>query len=103
MNTKGQYVIRKLFEAYFSNPQQLPNHYIVQYLISMEQYSTKELAMRTFAKMGEGVVRTKFVEFQRREIAQSVEAKIELMRVICDHIASMTDKYALEEFKRLYN
>lgn len=103
MNTKGQYVIRKLFEAYFSNPQQLPNHYIIQYLISMEQYSTKELAMRTFAKKGEGVVRTKFVEFQRREIAQSVEAKIELMRVICDHIASMTDKYALEEFKRLYN
>ena len=31
-----------------------------------------------------------------------IEAKIELMRVICDHIASMTDKYALEEFKRLY-
>lgn len=103
MNTKGQYVIKKLFQAYYANPQQLPNHSVIQYLIAMDQYASKENAMNTFVRKGEGVVRTKFVEFQKDKASQTIEAKIELMRVICDHIASMTDKYALEEFKRLYN
>lgn len=29
--------------------------------------------------------------------------KISLMRKICDHIAGMTDHYAIEEYKSLYN
>lgn len=32
MNAKGQYVIKKLFEAYSSHPQQLPNNVIKGYL-----------------------------------------------------------------------
>lgn len=103
MNTKGQYIIKKLFEAYYANPQQLPNHSIAQFLISAEQYKSKETAMNTLASKGEGVIRTKFVDFYKSKKFDSEENKLKLMRVICDHIASMTDSYALEEFKKLYN
>ena len=103
MNTKGQYIIKKLFEAYYANPQQLPNHSIAQFLISTEQYKSKETAMSTLASKGEGVVRTKFIEYYSSKKFNSEENKLKLMRVICDHIACMTDNYALEEFSRLYN
>ncbi len=103
MNTKGQYIIKKLFEAYYANPQQLPNHSIAQYLISTEQYKSKESAMNTLASKGEGIIRTKFVDLYKSKKFKTVDNKLKLMRVICDHIASMTDNYALDEFKRLYN
>lgn len=102
MNTKGQYIIRKLFQAYFANPQQLPNHSIVQFLIGVNEYKSKESAAKAIIKMGEGVVRTKFNKFYNSN-RYDYQSKFELMRVICDHISCMTDNYAIEEFKRLYN
>lgn len=48
-------------------------------------------------------MRTKFIKFLNSTKKYGQKEKIELMRVICDHIAGMTDNYAIEEFKRLYN
>jgi dGTPase len=103
MNTKGQYVIRKLFQAYYSNPQQLPNHSLVQYLISTGVYQTKSSVMKAMSLRGEGIVRTKFIDSRKKKEADSIENKVKFMRTIADHIAGMTDSYALEEFERLYN
>ncbi|HYE11426.1 MAG TPA: dNTP triphosphohydrolase, partial [Patescibacteria group bacterium] len=103
MNTKGQYIIKKLLQAYYANPQQLPNHSIIQYLIEVNEYKSKESAVTIFTTKGEGTVRTKFETFRKTKEYRSTENKIKLMRVICDHIAGMTDNYAIEEFKRLYN
>ena len=103
MNTKGQYIIKKLFEAYYDNPQQLPNHSMVQFLISTDQYKSKESAMAQVSKFGEGVLRTKFMTYYKSKAYDTQENKLKLIRVICDHIASMTDNYAIEEFQRLYN
>lgn len=100
MNAKGQYVIKKLFEAYSSHPQQLPNNVIKGYLrdIGLEK-ELKEAEVD-----GIGAVRSLFDdEIKMRNSGHYDKRKsILLMRGICDHIASMTDRYALNEYAKLY-
>ena len=37
MNEKGKYIIRKLFEAYYAHPQQLPDGYILHLMVDFEE------------------------------------------------------------------
>lgn len=95
MNEKGKYIIRKLFEAYFAHPQQLPDGPILHLLVETGVYRNVDAAK----KDGIGVARTKFDKLMKNPdiFVQSV-----LMRRTCDHIASMTDHYAIEEYNNLY-
>lgn len=95
MNSKGKYIIRKLFEAYFSNPQQLPDGYVFHYMVDIGEYDNIDEAK----SKGAGYIRTQFNE--RIKDFDFVEKSI-LMRRICDHIACMTDNYAIEEYHKLY-
>ena len=98
MNAKGQYIIKKLFQAYFSHPQQLPDSIIAQYMIDIKQYENPQKADQA----GMGAVRLAFDQLHSDPTAFGVSEQIMLMRKICDHIAGMTDRYAIEEFKNLY-
>ena len=98
MNAKGQYIIRKLFQAYFSHPQQLPDPIVVHYMVSIKEYQSLQEAR----EHGIGTVRAKFAEFSSNLEAFTLEKQIALMRHICDYIAGMTDHYAVEEYGRLY-
>lgn len=98
MNAKGQYIIKKLFQAYFAHPQQLPDGVITQYMIDIGQYTNS----KTAAQVGIGAVRTKFEKLYSSRDAYGIKEQIMLMRRICDHIAGMTDHYAIEEYKNLY-
>lgn len=108
MNVKGQYIIRKLFAAYARNPQQLPDGPILHLLVDtsadfvnkypdgkFEKYITIDDARRA----GIGAAR---VELDKRLKKEDILFRCKLMRRICDHIASMTDHYAMEEYKKLY-
>lgn len=97
MNAKGKYIIRKLFQAYYSNPQQLPDGIIKQYMVDVGQYSS--FARANTASIG--IVRIKFEKYISSKNF-SIKDKIILMRKICDHIAGMTDHYAIEEYEQLY-
>lgn len=98
MNAKGQYIIKKLFQAYFSHPQQLPDNTIIQYMIDVKQYPSFKEAEQA----GMGAVRLAFDKFHADQMAFGIPEQIILMRKICDHIAGMTDHYAIEEYKNLY-
>ena len=95
MNEKGKYILRKLFEAYYAHPQQLPDGPILHFMVDIGEYKTIEEARQA----GLGDVRTKFDEKMKNPklIVRSV-----LLRRVCDHIASMTDRYAMEEYRHLY-
>lgn len=95
MNGKGQYIIRKLFEAYYTNPQQLPDGPILHFMVDIGKYQNIDIAREN----GTGLVRTGFDEALKN---LRMISKILLMRRICDHIASMTDRYAIEEYNSLY-
>ncbi len=97
MNAKGQYIIRKLFEAYHSHPQQLPDGPILHVLVDShtEGYEFLDKAK----EKGMGPIR---VDFDRALNNPNIFFQCLLMRRICDHIASMTDRYAIEEYNNLY-
>ena len=95
MNAKGQYIIKKLFQAYYSHPQQLPNNIIMNYMVDVGVYPNLKKAVTD----GAGEVRIKFAEKLGKA---STSEKICLMRRICDHIAGMTDHFAIEEYENLY-
>lgn len=95
MNEKGKYIIRKLFEAYYAHPQQLPDGPILHLLVETGRYQTIDETR----KKGIGEIR---VEFDSVMENPNIFEKCVLMRRICDHIASMTDRYAIEEYNNLY-
>lgn len=101
MNAKGRYIIKKLFQAYYSNPQQLTDGIIRRYMVEVGMYDSIEAAQQK----GIGTVRYDFSEFagpiQERSKLEMKE-QLRLMRAICDHIACMTDHYAITEYKNLY-
>ena len=128
MNAKGKFVIEQLFKSYYAAPQQLPTSIIIQYLldINKENEISDELKKEIITKKmdgesvgetvdvtigqiitswekaweaGPGAVRICFKKIWEKAQDQQ---KIFLMRKICDHIAGMTDHFALEEYKNLY-
>jgi len=97
MNEKGRYIIRKLFEAYYAHPQQLPDGPILHLMVEIqpEKYPNIDAAKET----GIGQARVDFDGIMKNP---NTYTKCMLMRRICDHIASMTDHYAIEEYNNLY-
>lgn len=95
MNEKGKYIIRKLFEAYYAHPQQLPDGPILHLLVDVGEFATVDEAK----DKGVGEARVRFNKIMENP---NIHIKCVLMRRICDHIASMTDHYAIDEYNHLY-
>lgn len=117
-DAKGRYIIKKLFQAYYSTPQQLPDHCVYELLSeynklkenqdlklkvreNYQHYSESDLRSRA-KNEGVGSVRQIFSDmFTDRTSTTPVEELI-LMRVICNYIAGMTDAYAQKSYEDLY-
>lgn len=95
MNEKGKYIIRKMFEAYCTHPQQLPDGPITHFMVEIGKYKNIDEAQLP----GIGEVRTEFEKIMENP---TLHYRILLMRRICDCIASMTDHYAIKEYNSLY-
>ena len=101
MDSKSNYIVRQLFTAYMSSPQQLPNRTVA--------FIFKNYEMETYNKiMGEEIaLGAKFGKFRERlKTLHNQERgntyKIALLRTICDYIAGMTDQYAIDQYELLY-
>ena len=95
MNVKGNYIVRKLFEAYYCHPDQLPDGPILHYMVGIGKMKDLD----ELDRIGSGEMRKRF----SKELDKAgTKEKIFLMRRICDHIASATDRYAIEEYEHLY-
>lgn len=130
MDSRGQYIIRNLFDAYINNPRQLPDSVLDAYCkIKKVEIAKngKEFIADWIKKKGQQYKITERLEQDEirkimcfleretdgREFRQLPPALIEKMlpylaidgdfiRAIADHITSMTDKYAKEEYEKLY-
>lgn len=102
MDGKGTYVIRHLFEAYLGTPNQLPDD-VVKNIFTESPLFGKN---KTFLK--EGMKATKYQIGQLRDKLEEIVIENDdifhacLCRNICDYIASMTDRYALKQYEKLY-
>lgn len=80
-DSKAEILIKKVFRAYYIHPQQLPDYVLKRYFVKTRR------------------------EFNRNKL-EGLKLKlisdVDFVRLICDHIASMTDQYAAREYKKLY-
>lgn len=79
LDGKGAYIIRKLFKAYYTNPNQ------------MQDSAVKDL----FKMLGQPYNRSKILDVVTGN-------EVTLIRVIADYIAGMTDSFAYDQFDLLY-
>lgn len=79
-DSKSEYFIRQIFKAYFKHPKELPDYILARYfnLIDADNFDRSIIDENTMKKD------PKFV------------------RVICDHIAGMSDQFAAREYLNLY-
>jgi dGTP triphosphohydrolase len=122
MNAKGQYIIKELFSAYLRTPQLLPDGSVLHFLVDTNEYylsriwrpsssdptkiqEERELERKKYANLDsarDGGIGAARADFTERLKGENVYLKCVLMRRICDHIASMTDRYATEEYQKIY-
>jgi len=93
MDGKGTYIIRQLFEAYLTTPNQLPDNIIKNFCTDCGLFKRGEKA-------------TKYeIGYLRNDMENTIIMKDKLYllcRNICDYISSMTDRYALKQHEKLY-
>lgn len=102
-DAKGKYLIRKIFQAYYATPQQLPNHCVYEFLSAYDstKYSQSEL-LKMAKSNGIGKVRSIFSDIIGKLSDNDIDGKLILMRIICDYIAGMTDAFAQRTYEELY-
>lgn len=116
MDGKARYIIRRIFKAYLSNPQQLPDKTIFSLF---KEYNPKSISSQNF-KLSIGQLRD-YLNFLHRlsdqttdqkeskkkcyftdQIDDPVKFRKSLLRVICDYVSGMTDSYAIRDHENLY-
>jgi dGTPase len=107
MDGKANYIIKKLFKAFISNPQQLPDKTIISFYRNYnENYldrvidRDKEMGLY-FSPALVGDLREKLKEDHFKNCNDS-RYKCALLRTICDYVSGMTDNYALNQYELLY-
>lgn len=96
MDGKGRFLIRRLFKAYLTNPNQLSDTTLsfVYRIFQKKHEEYPEKSPREIAEIRK--------ELSNAEFKSNPDFQISLLRGICDHIAGMTERYALHEFRELY-
>lgn len=99
-DSRGAYVVKKLFQAFYTTPQQLPDNSIISYLLRAGIIRTMDEVNLIRKEKGIGYIRKMFGDSYNA--SNNEKNDILLMRVICDYIAGMTDNYALDLYRKLY-
>jgi dGTPase len=117
MDGVGQHIIKELFKAYIINPQQLPDKTIIKLFQNLYKDDKEKLdnyKYSYFDKYNVGELRNilskyhynrqdgKRDEFDKYNVHYE-KYKVQLLRTVCDYIAGMTDKYTIEQHRKLYN
>lgn len=97
MDGKGNYILRGIFKAYLTNPRQLHDSTIYYILRQFSPGKYPEWSEITKENLGE--MRN---EIDSARLRSENDFQICLLRGICDHLAGMTDKFAIEEHRKLY-
>jgi dGTPase len=101
MDGKAEFIIRKLFDAFVSNPQQLPDRTLMYFFNSFLDKNQMKEALDTFNERNliGGLRGDLKMNFERND---NVKYKHALLRTICDYISGMTDSYAYKQYNILY-
>ena len=107
MDGKANYIIKRLFRAYLSNPQQLPDKTIISFYKNynenyLDKAINKDKEMGLYFSLAlVGDLRGKLKEDYFTDCNDN-RYKCALLRTICDYVSGMTDNYALNQYELLY-
>ena len=99
MDGKAAYIIKQLFKAYLTNPQQLPDKTIFSIIKDWKQNNPDGDEENEEYKTRESFARDKLKDLLKKD---DEKIRIILLRRICDYIAGMTDRYAMDCYEKLY-
>ena len=128
-DSKGKYIIKNLFEAYYTNPQQLPdsalknlykilkesNYKFIEKAPLHENDTEKEFSDKCIQENYNNEIDTNIFTIESDELRGIISDAVSdirktddkrrdilIMRIICDYIAGMTDSFAISEYEKLY-
>jgi dGTPase len=85
MDGRAIHFLRSLFSAYFANPRQLQSWALLRYAASREETYLREIPLSRV-----------------RDRIEEMKKEPDFLRLVCDHIAGMSDSFAMEEYEKLY-
>lgn len=96
-------IIKNLLEAYYTNPQQLPDSALRNlYKLLLDNHYHFESTEDYFRINSAELRKTIFKAVTAIRNKKEIEYDILIMRSICDYIAGMTDNFAISEYEKLY-
>lgn len=111
---KGQFIIRKLVNAYITNPQQLPDNYLLRIFkyemprcLNKDQMAVIRIILNgsslldDFTRWNTVNARSALTELSKTSAGYELIYPL-IFRTIFDYISGMTDLYAQEEYSKLY-
>ena len=105
MDGRADFLIRRLFKAYISNPQQLPDNTIRIMMKTYRDYRQSKgygnvaYSNVDFDEIPIGEIRKHLAKLQTRG---RFSFRAIMLRTICDYISGMTDRIAISEYQNLY-
>ena len=103
---KAAYVIKKIVEAYLTNPQQMPDNAVIMLFVDYFSKSSgiTEAVKKVFNKDRDrsdniGEWRS---ELENKKNESECSFKASLVRTIVDYVSGMTDDYAMALYEQLY-
>ena len=98
-NQKGRYVLRKLLKAYLGHPLQLPDDVLIWY----SERCSISAVQKAIPSLPQGHSNIRYIdETTFRTLKEKISKDELFFRAICDYISTMTDRYAVTEYQRLY-
>ncbi|MDX1764402.1 MAG: dNTP triphosphohydrolase [bacterium] len=85
MDGRAIHFLRGLFSAYFVNPRQLQNWALFRYAQSRKETYLRDVPLNRV-----------------HERIEEMKKEPDFLRLVCDHVAGMTDSFAMEEYENLY-
>lgn len=102
-NGKSDFILKSLIEAYLNKPKQLPDSILLRYSkeCSIPKLKT-ELKRQLETGLNEPNIRYVYGKNWDLDTVISIRNDPTFLRFLWDYVASMTDQYALNEYKMLY-
>lgn len=103
-NGKADFILKSIIEAYLNNPKQLPDSLLLRYSYdeNINPYVKKILSKSKKKWVSNNNIRYAFDTQWTIKDLELLRNDQVFLRYIWDYVASMTDQYALNEYKMLY-
>jgi dGTPase len=96
MDGKGRYIIRKIFEAYITNPKQC---FDTTLFMVIRKFIKNNKLLNNLDNDTRGYIRS---VIENPSLKSNPRFMNILLRTICDNISGMTDSYAIDQYHKLY-